>query len=101
MTALGAPAKMLSICLRKNGMSTSPAPRPKVSALALSVRCDDQMLYVQLTDGRQISAPLEWFPKLRDASARERANWRLIGRGIGVHWPDVDEDISVECLLES
>jgi hypothetical protein len=59
------------------------------------------MLHVQLSDGREISAPLEWFPRLRDASPEQRANWRLIGRGIGIHWPDIDEDISVESLLKS
>ena len=69
--------------------------------MALSVRCDDDMLHVQLSDGREISAPLEWFPLLRDASAEQRTNWRLIGRGAGVHWPDIDEDISVEGLLRS
>jgi hypothetical protein len=80
-------------------MSTSAAHRPQAAALALSARCDDDRLHVRLADGREISAPLEWFPLLRDATAAQRANWRLIGRGVGVHWPDVDEDISVETLL--
>lgn len=52
-----------------------------------------------LADGRSISAPLEWFPRLRDANAEQRANWELIGRGSGVHWPDVDEDISAAGLM--
>ncbi len=55
-------------------------------ALAISVRFDNDMLYVHLADGREVGAPLEWFPRLRDAGPEQRANWRLIGRGIGVHW---------------
>jgi len=57
------------------------------------------MLYVQLSDGREVGVPLEWFPSLRDATADQRANWRLIGRGIGIHWEELDEDLSVEGLL--
>jgi len=56
-------------------------------------------LKVVLADGREVSAPLEWFPRLRDANEQQRKNWRLIGRGIGIHWEDVDEDISVNSLL--
>ena len=56
-------------------------------------------LSVELSDGRTISAPLAWYPRLLHGSARERANWRLIGRGYGIHWEDLDEDISVEGLL--
>ncbi len=52
-----------------------------------------------LSDGREISVPLEWFPRLRDATPKQRKNWRLIARGIGIHWEDVDEDISVASLL--
>jgi hypothetical protein len=54
-----------------------------------------------LTDGREISAPLEWFPRLRDASATQRRNWRFIGKGVGVHWPEIDEDIAVDTLMSS
>jgi Protein of unknown function (DUF2442) len=57
-------------------------------------------LIVHLEDGRSISAPLEWFPRLRDASPAERGQWRLIGRGIGIHWDALDEDLSVRGLLE-
>jgi hypothetical protein len=57
-------------------------------------------LVVDLEDGRSISAPLEWFPRLRDASDEERKQWRLIGRGIGIHWETLDEDLSVRGLLE-
>jgi hypothetical protein len=80
-------------------MSTSVAARPVVTALAVAVRFDESMLHIQLTDGREISVPLEWFPALRDATDNQRNNWRLIGRGVGIHWEDLDEDISVAGLL--
>lgn len=67
--------------------------------LATDVRITDHRLHIVLQDGREISAPLAWFPRLRDASPTARDNWRLIGRGEGVHWPDIDEDISVIGLL--
>jgi hypothetical protein len=54
---------------------------------------------VHLRDGRSLTVPIEWFPRLRDASPEQRNNWRLIGLGIGIHWPDLDEDISVAGLL--
>jgi len=57
------------------------------------------MLEVRLRDGRKISAPLSWYPRLAHASVEERSNWQLIGSGLGIHWPDIDEDISVENLL--
>ena len=79
-------------------MSTS-AVRP-VTVLATDVRFDREMLLVLLSDGREIGVPLEWFPRLRDASSDQRGNWRFIGKGVGVHWPDIDEDISVSGLLE-
>ncbi len=56
-------------------------------------------LKVILADGREVSAPLEWFPRLRDANENQRQNWRLIGQGVGIHWEDIDEDISVKSLL--
>lgn len=68
---------------------------------AIDVSFTDSALCFTLADGREISAPLEWFPTLRDASNKQRNNWRLIGNGIGVHWPDIDEDIAVETLLKS
>jgi len=67
--------------------------------LATDMRITDHALHVVLQDGREISAPLAWYPRLRDASHAARANWRLIGRGEGIHWPDIDEDISVIGLL--
>lgn len=59
------------------------------------------MMYVQLIDGREIGVPLEWFPTLRDATPEQRNEWRLIGRGVGIHWESLDEDISVEGILRA
>ncbi len=71
----------------------------KPEPLAVEVSCDEDALHVVLADGREISTPLTWFPRLAAATPTQRGNWRLIGRGVGIHWPDVDEDISVESLL--
>ncbi|WP_439481026.1 DUF2442 domain-containing protein [Cyclobacterium plantarum] len=59
----------------------------------------EEMLYGLLEDGREIGAPIEWFPKLRQASKELLTNWRLIGGGIGIHWESLDEDLSVNGLL--
>ena len=72
-----------------------------LEALASEVWFDPNMMHVRLLDGREISVPLEWFPKLRNASDEQRKKWRLIGKGIGIHWEDVDEDISVAALLRT
>ena len=66
---------------------------------AQDVIVSDDTLRVDLSDGRSISAPLAWYPRLRRATPAERKRWRLIGRGLGIHWTDLDEDISVEGLL--
>jgi len=76
-----------------------PTSAIKLDATAVDVRTEDAVLRVTLADGRELSAPLEWFPRLRDASPEQRGHWRLIGGGQGIHWPDVDEDISVASLL--
>jgi hypothetical protein len=68
-------------------------------AAAVDVSIDDSMLRVTLADGRELAVPLEWFPRLRNATPAQRAHWRLIGPGQGIHWPDVDEDISIASLL--
>jgi hypothetical protein len=57
------------------------------------------ILIVHLQDGRSLSAPLEWFPRLRDALPEQRDRWELLGAGIGIHWPELDKDISVPGLL--
>ena len=66
---------------------------------AEGVKVTDDTLTAELADGRSISVPLAWYPRLAHATPDERRNWRLIGGGEGVHWPDLDEDISVEGLL--
>jgi len=68
-------------------------------ARALQVRVQDDELTVDLTDGRTVVVPLAWFPRLVHGTRQERNRWRLIGRGLGIHWPDLDEDVSVEGLL--
>ncbi len=68
-------------------------------ATADNVSVSDDALAVDLADGRTITVPLAWFPRLAHGTPAERANWRLIGSGEGIHWPDLDEDISVESLL--
>jgi hypothetical protein len=68
-------------------------------ALAQTVTVSDDALSVDLVDGRTISAPLAWFPRLIHGTLAERNNWRLIARGEGIHWADLDEDISIESLL--
>ena len=74
-------------------------PRVRIDPQAVDVSFTPDALRVVLADGREISAPLEWFPRLRAAASEQNRNWRLIGKGIGIHWEDVDEDISVESLL--
>ena len=66
---------------------------------AENVQIGHDALNVELSDGRTIVVPLAWYPRLLHGSARERGKWRLIGRGQGIHWEDLDEDISVEGLL--
>ena len=73
----------------------------KFDATASDVKVTDDSLVVTLADGRELSAPLAWFPRLLDASDEQRRNWRLIGHGHGIHWPDVDEDVSVASLLRA
>jgi hypothetical protein len=64
-----------------------------------TVTVTEDTLSVNLSDGRTIAVPLAWFPRLVHASQKERNNWRLIARGHGIHWEDIDEDVSVEGLL--
>ena len=78
-------------------MTTSTAEARSATATHLAVT--DDTLTVELSDGRSIAAPLAWYPRLLHGTAEERGHWRLIGQGRGIHWPDLDEDISVENLL--
>jgi uncharacterized protein DUF2442 len=66
---------------------------------AMNVLVTEDSLSVDLSDGRTLSVPLAWYPRLLHARAGERANWRLIGNGQGIHWEDLDEDVSIENLL--
>jgi len=67
--------------------------------VAVDVSVTDTSLCVELNDGRSITAPLEWYPRLLHGNAEERNNWRFIADGDGIHWPDLDEDISMDGLL--
>jgi hypothetical protein len=67
--------------------------------VATHVELTDDELIVTLADGRAVSAPLVWFPRLLNASAEQRQRWQLIGAGEGIHWPDIDEDLSIAGLL--
>jgi len=67
--------------------------------LATNVVVTDDTLTVNPSDGRTLSVPLAWYPRLVHATRKERSAWRLIGRGTGIHWPEIDEDISVEGLI--
>jgi len=78
-------------------MSSSPADAR--APLAQGVRVTTDALEVDLTDGRTVSVPLPWYPRLAHGAPAETRNWRLIGRGKGIHWPDLDEDIDVDGLL--
>ena len=75
--------------------SSAPDPGGNVR----SVRIAAGRVVVRLVDGREISVPLEWYPRLRRATPAQRRGWRLIGGGLGIHWPAIDEDISVAGLL--
>jgi hypothetical protein len=84
--------------------STSPNPatptltRP-AGAQATAVWFAGDLLWLRLADGRELGAPLEWFPRLAGAAAAQRDRWELTEQGFGIHWPDLDEDVSVLALL--
>ncbi len=80
-------------------MTTSTIKSAK--AYATRVRFEKDMMHVLLLDGREISVPLEWFPRLRAAKDSQRKKWRFIGKGVGIHWDGIDEDISVAALLKA
>jgi hypothetical protein len=76
-------------------MSAAAAMAPRIERFAVT----DHAITAHLTDGRVISVPLAWSWRLSEATPAERANWQLVGDGLGVHWPDVDEDICAEGML--
>lgn len=79
----------------KSGVTTFVSSEPTATGIDFT----QDSLVVTLRDGRVLSVPLEWFPRLRDASTSDRRNWRLIANGYGIHWPALDEDVSVPGLL--
>ena len=73
---------------------------PKAGERVRDVRVTDDTLSVDLFDGRTITVPLAWYPRLLHATPGQRANWRIAGAGYGIHWPDLDEDLSTQGLLQ-
>jgi hypothetical protein len=71
----------------------------EISTRARSVRFESERMIVTLTDDREISVPVAWYPRLAQATPKQRNHWRLIGEGEGIHWPDVDEDLPVAGIL--
>lgn len=82
-----------------NGLSNTRRAYRPTTALAKSVAFADALMNVHLTDGRIISVPLIWFPSLQAATQDQRDRWEIGGGGVGLHWPDLDEDLSVAGLL--
>jgi hypothetical protein len=78
-----------------------PISAIKLDATAVDVTVTNDRLIIILADGRELSAPLAWFPRLSEATDEQRQKLRLIGRGQGIHWPEVDEDVSVASLLRA
>lgn len=76
-------------------MSASTPEYPR----AVDLSFDDEMLVVRLEDGRELRVPLECYPSLRDATDQQRHRWEFIGGGVGVHWPEIDEDLSIRGML--
>jgi len=72
---------------------------PSVDPRAVEVEVSEDELSVVLADGRRIAVPLAWVPRLLNASPKERAKFEILGGGVGIHWPEIDEDLSVEGLL--
>jgi hypothetical protein len=91
----------MSTSTRKSTRSKSTRSRAFVptTALAKSVSFDSRSMHVTFTDGRVLSVPLEWFPILREATPKQRLRFEIGGGGIGIHWPDLDEDLSVSGLM--
>jgi hypothetical protein len=90
---------MSTLADRSQSKTFRRAYRP-TSALAKSVRFDSELMHVSLTDGRIIGVPIIWFPMLREATPQQREHCEIDGGGISLHWPDIDEDISVAGLLD-
>jgi hypothetical protein len=80
-------------------MSTSSSLNDIGEARARHVSVSEDSIVVELVDGRTVAVPVTWYPRLAHGNQAERAHWRMIGEGEGIHWPDMDEDISVAGLL--
>jgi hypothetical protein len=80
-------------------MNGSAKASQQVEVLATYVVVGDAALTVSLSDGRSLTLPLDWYPRLAHGTPAERNNWRLVGDGVGIHWPDLDEDLSVEGFI--
>lgn len=78
-------------------MNTLTIEQPSVCIQ--DIKITSSALTIELSDGRSISAPLVWYPRLLNASTKERSHWELIGEGHGIHWPDIDEDLSMEGII--
>jgi len=78
-----------------------PISPVRLDATAVDVSVTEDRLTVVLADGRELSAPLAWFPRLVGATGEQRRQWRLVGRGHGIHWPEIDEDVSIASLLRA
>ena len=72
---------------------------PKPGERIIGVHVTEELLVVELADGRSVSVPLAWYPRLLNATPRQRGRWQIAGAGYGIHWPDIDEDLSVQGLL--
>jgi hypothetical protein len=79
-----------------HGMNTL---EPKAGEQVIDVRVTEESLIVDLADGRSVSVPLAWYPRLLNASPEQRNRWETAGAGFGIHWPEIDEDLSVEGIL--
>lgn len=94
-------ASRTAVASRKGQSDEVPTFGPIPEPRAVNVRIDHEKFWVEADDGRELGVPYTRFPRLASATQEQRANWQFLGRGIGIHWPDVDEDISVARLFGS
>ena len=80
-------------------MTPSETSEPKAGERIIGVDVTDDVLIVALADGRSVSVPLAWYPRLLHATAAQRSQWQIAGAGFGIHWPEIDEDLSVQGIL--
>ena len=100
MLAIAASRGMFTLSVRIALPSSGLTPSGFAGAEDLDeVKSTTDALSVDLVDGRTVSVPLAWYPRLLHATPAERKNWRLVGKGEGIHWPDLDEDISIENIV--